>query len=100
MESTDLQDLFIAHIGAIDAFALGLEVAYSILTYGKLSTMLRNRYSSFNSEAGKSFEEGKRSLEDLAHLATEYGEDEKNSSKQELIENLLNAYLFCRNTRW
>ena len=31
-ESTDLEDLFIAHIGGMDAFARGLEVAHALLT--------------------------------------------------------------------
>ena len=95
-DSTDPEDLFIAHIGGMDAFALGLEIAHRILEEGVLSKMVEERYASFNSGAGKKFEEGKLNLEELAGLATEYGTEGTESGKQELLENILNSYLFAK----
>lgn len=94
--STDLKDLFIAHIGGMDAFALGLEAAHAILEDGGLSRLVRERYASFDSGPGKRFEEGKMTLEDLASLAISYGDEGLQSGRQELIENLLTSFIFRR----
>jgi xylose isomerase len=91
--STDLEDLFIAHIGGIDAFAQGLEIAYSIVNDGKFRSMLKNRYSSFDSAEGARFEQGKMNLEELRDYAVKHGEPRITSGKQELYENMLNKYL-------
>lgn len=92
--STDPADLFIAHIGGMDMFALGLEVAHGIIEDGSLSRMVRERYRSFDSGPGKNFEEGGMALEDLASLAVDYGEEGLQSGRQELIENLINSFIF------
>ncbi len=91
--STDLEDLFISHIGGMDAFALGLTIAHRILEGGKLSQMKRERYASFDTGKGKAFEQGELSLADLAKLGME-AVDSKTSGKQELIQNLINQYMF------
>jgi Xylose isomerase len=91
--STDLEDLFIAHIGGMDSFALGLEVAWKILEDGVLDSFVKERYSSFDTGDGKKFEEGKLGLADLAKLGHSV-KIEKKSGKQEYLNNLLNSYLF------
>lgn len=91
--STDFEDLFIAHIGGMDAFALALEFASKILEDGTIETMRKNRYRSFDSGNGKAFEEGKLSLEQLAALG-KTAKLEPISGKQELLHNLVNQYLF------
>ncbi len=91
--STDSEDLFIAHIGGMDSFALGLEVAQKILDDGIVDTFVKERYSSFDQGAGKKFEEGKLGLADLAELGRS-AIIEKKSGKQEYLNNLLNSYLF------
>ena len=91
--STDLEDLFIAHIGGMDSFALGLEIADRVLEDGKLAAFVRNRYASFDAGKGKAFEDGKMDLSSLA----EYGRSVDPglaSGKQEYLNNLLNDYLF------
>ena len=92
--STDAEDLFIAHIGGMDAFALGLMIASNIIKDGKMEKMRADRYSSFNSDNGANFEKGKYSLEDLRDLAIKGGEPEALSGRQELYENIMNQYLF------
>lgn len=94
--STDQEDLFIAHIGGMDTFALGLEIASKIRKEGKLDKMRDDRYSSYNSGPGADFEKGKFTLEDLRNLAVKSGEPEAISGKQELYENILNQYMFGR----
>ncbi len=94
--STDLEDLFIAHIGGMDAFALGLETAYAVLSDSRLPAMKKQRYSSFDSGPGADFEKGRLGFEELADLAEKIGEPEVSSGKQELYENILNRYLFAK----
>ena len=92
-ESTDMEDLFIAHIGGMDAFAKGLEVAHALLNDSPWESWRKQRYASFDSGAGADFEAGKLGLADLASLAAKNGEPEQISGKQERYENLLNQYL-------
>ncbi len=91
--STDLEDLFLAHIAGMDAFALGLETAQRILDDGKLEEMVKTRYSSWDSGDGAAFEAGKLTLEEVAAKG-EKGEPAVISGKQEYIESLVNGYLF------
>jgi len=95
--STDMEDLFIAHIGGMDTFALGLEIASKIRNEGKLDKMRNDRYSSFDFGNGADYEKGKFTLEDLRDLAVKGGEPETISGKQELYENLINQYMFGNN---
>jgi len=92
-ESTDLEDLFIAHVGGMDAFARGLEVAHALLQDSPLEQWRRERYASFDSGAGKDFAEGALDLAGLAALGAKGGEPAQTSGKQERYENLLNQYL-------
>ena len=93
-ESTDLQDLFIAHIGAMDAFARGLRIAAKIISDKRLSGMVANRYSSFdNIELGKKVESGASTLEELEAYAMKSGEPKQLSGQQELYEMILNQYM-------
>ena len=94
-ESTDLEDLFIAHIGGMDSFARGLLVADRINNDPRFEQLRQGRYVSFNSGAGKQFEAGRLSLTDLRDHAAANGEPALQSAKQELLENLLNDHLFA-----
>ena len=92
-ESTDLSDMFIAHIGGMDCFARGLIIADRILADGRSSELRDGRYASFDSGDGKRFENGELSLTDLRDLAVANGEPQQTSGKQELYENLINDYI-------
>jgi xylose isomerase len=91
--STDLEDIFIAHISGMDAFAHALEAAAAILEGSPYPKMLKDRYASFDSGEGKKFEEGKLSLEDLVKYAKSHGEPAQISGKQELYETIINMYV-------
>lgn len=91
--STDLEDIFIAHIGGMDVFARSLVIADKILTGSDYLSMRKNRYASFDSGKGAEFEKGKLTLEDLYSIAKEVGEPKQISGKQELIEQLINWYI-------
>ncbi len=91
--STDSEDLFIAHISAMDIFARGLEAAAAILEESPYEKMVSDRYASYNSGKGAEFEAGSLSLEDVANYARANGEPKATSGKQELMESLVNMYI-------
>jgi len=91
--STDMADLFYAHIGGADVFARSLIIADKILQKSDYTKIVTDRYSSFDGGKGKEFEEGKLTLEDLRAYAVENGEPATISGKQEYLENLINRYI-------
>ncbi|GBF21892.1 xylose isomerase [Arenibacter algicola] len=91
--STDLDDVFHAHIGGADTFARALLTADRIISSSAYEKMLAERYSSFDSGKGKDFENGKLNLEALYKIAQENGELKLQSGKQELFENIINQYI-------
>jgi len=92
-ESTDLDDIFIAHIGAMDAFARGLRIAAKIVQEDRIPKLVRERYSTYDSGIGKKIEEGTTSFEELEKYAQEHGAPKQISSKQEKYEFLFNDYV-------
>ncbi|MBI9105303.1 MAG: xylose isomerase [Spirochaetales bacterium] len=92
--STDSADLFHAHIGGMDTFALALEAADRLVNKGTISAMVKDRYASFDKGAGADFEACKFSLEQLRDLAAGSGEPETTSGRQELYENILNNAIY------
>ena len=91
--STDMEDVFHAHIGGADTFARALITADKIMQSSSYSTLREKRYSSFDSGQGKDFETGKLELSDLYKIAQENGELSLQSGKQELFENIINQYI-------
>lgn len=91
--STDNEDLFIAHISGMDTFARALLIADKILKESDYLKLRKRRYESFDKGEGKDFETGKLTLEKLREIAQQTGEPEKRSGKQELYEQLINMYI-------
>lgn len=91
--STDPEDLFLAHIGSMDAFARGLLIAADIMEKSDYLARRKARYASFDSGKGKAFEDGILTLEDLRAHAFEVGEPQQISGKQEYFENLINRFI-------
>jgi xylose isomerase len=88
--STDLEDLFIAHIAGMDTFARGLIIADKLVNEKRVIDFRDNRYLSFHEPDAMKFEKGELTIEDLHALALEKGEPELQSGKQELIESIIN----------
>jgi xylose isomerase len=92
--SIDPEDLFHAHIGGMDAYALAFKLARRILAEGKFSQFLKGRYASFDSSYGRDIEKRRVGFRDLNKLVLgKLGEPKPRSGKQEYLENLLNSYL-------
>jgi len=90
--STDPEDIFIAHISGMDAMARALENAAAILEQSELPAMLKERYSSFDSGIGKDFEEGKLTLEQIYEYGKKVEEPKQTSGKQEKYETIVALY--------
>jgi len=93
-ESTDPEDLFVAHIGGIDTFARGLLIAQEILEKSPLVEFRKERYASFGKGQGRAFAAGELTLDDLRNHAARNGEPKQISGKQEWVENIINDYIF------
>jgi xylose isomerase len=91
--STDLDDIFHAHIGGADTFARALITADKIINSSEYTKLRQQRYSSFDTGKGKEFESGKLKLTDLYDLAQGNGELQLRSGKQELLENIINQFI-------
>lgn len=91
--STDIDDVFHAHIGGADTFSRALLTADKIITSSSYNSLRDQRYSTFDSGKGKDFEAGKLDLNDLYKVAMENGELPLQSGKQELFENIINQHI-------
>ncbi len=91
--STDPDDLFIAHIAAMDTFARALIVADDILKNSDYTKRRKERYSSYDSGDGQKFEKGELKLEDLCSIAVKNGDTKQISGKQELFEQILTMHV-------
>ena len=90
--STDPEDIFIAHISGMDALARALLNAADILEHSELPKMKRERYASFDSGIGKDFEDGKLSFEQVYEYGKKVGEPAQISGKQEKYETIVALY--------
>ena len=90
--STDLEDIFIAHISGMDACARALLAAVEILEKSPIPAMVKERYASFDSGIGKDFEDGKLTLEQVYEYSKTVGEPKQTSGKQELYETIVAMY--------
>ncbi len=92
--SVDPADLFYAHIGGMDAYALAFKIARRILADGVFEQFVADRYSSYDEGYGRRIEKRKTSFRELEKLVlTKLGEPELKSGRQEYLENLLLKYL-------
>lgn len=91
--STDMEDIFIAHVAGMDTFARALVAAANVLEHSPYKKMRAERYASFDSGNGKAFENGALTLEDLHKLAVKGVEPAQISGKQELYEAIVNMYI-------
>jgi xylose isomerase len=91
--STDLEDIFIAHIAGMDVFARAFEITLDLLQNSPIAKMKSDRYASFDSGEGARFENGELTLEELSKLAKSKGEPKQISGKQELYEAILHQYI-------
>ena len=91
--STDLEDIVVAHISGMDAMARGLLSAARLLEESPYRKMLTDRYCSFDTGLGKEFEEGRLTFEQVYEYGKTVGEPRQTSGQQELYERIVEMYL-------
>ncbi len=78
----------------MDAFARGLKIAAAIRADGRLETIVKDRYASWDAGVGAEIESGRHDFTSLEKYMLNKGDITPNASgRQELIENLINSYL-------
>ncbi|KAI8807471.1 xylose isomerase 1 [Cladochytrium replicatum] len=91
-ESTDLEDMFISHIGSMDCFAKGLRMAAHIQSRGRLAGLLEQRYASWTGADAKGVVGGAATFEELEQYVLGLGAKlqtvRARSGKQELFERV------------
>ena len=92
-QSHEPVDLFHAHIGGMDAFARGLEIAWAIIEDGRLDAFVESRYKEWDSAFGKKVIKGVKTLNDLEDHVLRHGEPSRASGRQEFLENLINEFV-------
>jgi xylose isomerase len=94
-QSSNPNDLFHGHIGAMDHMALALKKAAKILENDFLAEKVKDRYAGWSGSLGRSIEAGKFDLESLAAHAVSNDISPKHvSGQQELLENKVNRVLY------
>jgi xylose isomerase len=91
--SIDAEDLFHAHIGAFDAYALAFKVARRIIADGEFERFVTERYSSYDSGFGRDIAERRVGFKELEELTINLGEPAPRSGRQEYLENLIMRYV-------
>jgi xylose isomerase len=92
-QSHETVDLFYAHIGGMDAFARGLEIAHAIQEDGRLQEALEKRYAKWHDKFGQKILHDKRTLDDCVDHVYRHGEPTPQSGRQEMLENLINEFV-------
>ncbi len=89
------EDIFLAYIAGMDAFALGLKNAVKLEADGRLDRFTEERYASFKTGIGADIVSGKATLESLADYAEKLNVVcDRNSGRQEYLESILNDVMF------
>lgn len=89
------EDIFLAYIAGMDAFALGLRIADKMIRDGRIDKFVADRYASYESGIGKKIVDGTATMAELEAYALEMGDVTTNiSGKQEYLENVMNAVMF------
>mmetsp|Transcript_34494 Transcript_34494/g.61032 ORF Transcript_34494/g.61032 Transcript_34494/m.61032 type:complete len:457 (-) Transcript_34494:117-1487(-) len=93
-ESTDLNDMFSAHIGGMDCLARGLRGAVKLIEEGHIDKAIKERYITWETEElAKKVVAGQATLEECAAYAKKTGEPTIPSGKQEWFEQMINRYI-------
>ena len=89
------EDIFLAFIAGMDAFALGLRIADKMIADGRIDKFVADRYASYESGIGKKIVDGTATMEELEKYALAMGDVTTNTSgRQEYLESIMNTLMF------
>lgn len=90
------EDIFLSYIAGMDTFAKGFKVALKLIEDGVLEKFKEDRYSSFREGIGKEIVSGNVDFEALEKYALENDQIKVKSGRQEMLESILNQYIFSK----
>ena len=86
--------MFIAHIGAMDCFALALRKMARLFEEKRYDALVQQRYASYNqTDIGRKIEDETTTFEELHSFIQKNGEPPTTSGEQEKYELIFNRYL-------
>ncbi len=88
--STDIKDLFKAHIAGMDTFAAGLKIAAGIMEDGKIDGFVKQRYEGYDSGMGARIRSGDTNLAELEEYIIDKSVSVPKSGSQESLEAMVN----------
>ncbi len=91
--SFQMDDMFMAHIAGMDAFARGYKVAAKLISDKVFTNFVEDRYASWDSGIGSDIANGKVGFRELEAYTLKNGEPAIKSGRQEMLEALLNKYI-------
>ncbi len=92
--SLDDEDIFIAYIVGMDAFAKGLLSAVKLTSNGALDQFVANRYESYTTGIGAEIVNGSATFGSLTDYALKNDQIKNSSGRQEYLESLINQAIF------
>lgn len=92
--SFEKEDLFLAHIAGMDAYAKGLKVAAKLLKERVFEQIIDKRYTSFKEGIGLEIVSGEANLKTLEAYALEHEIRRNASGHQEQLRSILNQYIW------
>lgn len=93
--SNTQEDIFLAYIAGMDAFALGLRIADKMIRDGRIDSFVKERYASYSTGIGKRIVDGDITMEELEKYALSIGDVSTNiSGRQEYLEQIMNEIMF------
>lgn len=94
-QSLDEVDLFFGHVAAMDVLALALERAAAMVENDLLAKFKQQRYAGWDQPFGQALLAGNYDLERLAqHALTESFDPQPVSGRQEMLEGLVNRFIY------
>jgi len=95
-QSNTFEDILLAYIAGMDAFALGLRMAVRLIEDGRIDAFVAHRYAGYQSGIGREIVTGKTDFDALFEHAMTLGDIEVESGRQEYLETVMNEILFGR----
>ena len=89
-----MEDLFHAYIAGMDTFAKGLLIADQIVSDGVFDRFVDERYASYSSGIGAQIVKGEVDFEALEAYAMGLEDIVNTSGRQEMLESMLNQYIY------
>jgi len=91
-QSFQPDDIFIAHIAAMDTYARALKIAHRLYESRELEEFISDRYESYSRGMGKRIQNGEVGFRQLEEYALGHDQITNSSGRREMAEAIVNRY--------